>query len=131
MLPASAALSSLQPIGIQPPGAVADNLTVTVAENSPKTVIDLGAVFANISGIRHEDGLQLSMLGNTNPGLVQTALSEMELTLNYAPGKSGTATILVGAADADGVSVLENIFVTVLPADDVSVQENIFGTVLT
>ena len=115
MLPASGAFSSLQPIVIQPPGAGANNLKVTVVENSPKTVLDLGAVFANISGIRHEDGLQLSMLGNTNPGLVKTALSETELTLNYAPRKSGTATIIVGAADADGVSVLENIFVRVLP----------------
>src|SRR5262249_17981832 len=74
MLPASGAFSSLQPIVIQPHGAGANNLKVTVVENSPKTVIDLGAVFANISGIRHEDGLQLSMLGNTNPGLVKTAL---------------------------------------------------------
>jgi hypothetical protein len=115
MLPASGAFSSLQPLGIQPPRAGTNNMKVTVVENSPKTIIDLGAFFAKMSGIRHEDGLQLSMLGNTNSGLVKTALSERELTLNYAPWKSGTATILVGAADADGVSVQENIFVTVLP----------------
>jgi hypothetical protein len=92
-----------------------NEMQVTVRENSPKTVIDLGPIFTQISGVQPDDGLQLSLLGNTNPGLVQTSLSEGELTLAYTRSKCGTATICVSATDADGVSVRENILVTVLP----------------
>jgi hypothetical protein len=84
-------------------------------ENSPETVIDLGAVFAEVSSIQHQDGLQLALLGNTNAGLVKTDLSEKELTLTYTASKYGTATIIVAATDAEGVSVQENILVMVLP----------------
>jgi hypothetical protein len=112
--PAQGAGSGLQPIGHQPPGGT-HQMSVTVVQNSPESVIELGAVFAAMPGIQHEDGLQLSVLGNTNSGLVQADLSEAELTLNYAPWKCGQATITVGATDADGVSVQENILVTVLP----------------
>ena len=115
MLAASGAFTGHPPIDTHPVEVAINNMKVTVVENSPKTVIDLGAVFAKMSGIRYENGLHLSMMGNTNCGLVKTTLSENELTLNYTPGKSGNATIIVGAADADGVTVLENIFVTVLP----------------
>jgi hypothetical protein len=111
----SGALTGLQPIGSHVAGAGVHEMQVTVGENSPKTVIDLGPVFAQMSGILHADGLQLSLLGNTNPGLVKTVLSEGELALTYAASKCGTASITVGATDADGVSVRENILVTVLP----------------
>jgi hypothetical protein len=84
-------------------------------ENSPETVIDLGPIFGAMTSINHEDGLQLSMVGNTNSRLVRTDLSGADLTLTYAPGKYGTATITVGATDADGVSVQETILVTVRP----------------
>jgi hypothetical protein len=112
---ASGALSGLQPIGSQLAGAGVNGMQMTVMENSPKTVIDLDLVFAQMSVFQHKDGLQLSLLGNTNPGLVSTSLSEGELTLTYTPWKCGTATIIVGATDADGVCVRENILVTVLP----------------
>jgi hypothetical protein len=112
---ASGALSYLQPIGSHLPGSSVNEMQVTVRENSPATVIDLGLVFAEMSGIQHEDGLQMSLLGNTNPGLVKTDLSEGELGLTYTPSKTGKATIIVGATDADGVSVREDILVTVLP----------------
>jgi hypothetical protein len=112
---ASGALSGLQPIGSQLAGAGVNGMQVTVRENSPKTVIDLDLVFAQMSGIQHMDGLQLSLLGNTNPGLVNANLSEGELTLTYTPSKWGTATIIVGATDAEGVCVQVNILVTVLP----------------
>jgi hypothetical protein len=108
-------LGGLQPIGSQPAGAGVNEMQVTVKENSPATVIDLGGVFAGVSGIQHEEELQLSLLGNTNAGLVKTDLSDEELTLTYTPAQWGSATIMVGATDADGVSVQENILVTVLP----------------
>ena len=116
----SGALGGLQPIGSQSAGAGVGEMDVTVKENSPETVIDLGYVFAQMSGIQHDDGLQMSLLGNTNPGLVSTDLSEDELSLTYTPSKCGTATISVGATDADGVSVRENILVTVLPVPSTS-----------
>jgi hypothetical protein len=109
-----AAAGSLPQSGGQS-SAGTNQIRVTVVENSPETVIDLGAVFGAMSGIHHEDGLQLSMLGNTNSHLVTTDLSEAALTLTYARGKYGTATITVGATDADGVSVQETILVTVRP----------------
>ena len=111
----SGALTGLQPIGSQSAGAGVHEMQVTVRENSPKTIIDLGPIFAQISGIQHEDGLQMSLLSNSNPGLVKTDLSEGQLALTYTPSKCGTASITVGATDADGVSVRENILVTVLP----------------
>jgi len=116
----SGALGGLQPMGSQSAGAGVGEMDVTVKENSPETVIDLGYVFAQMSGIQHDDGLQMSLLGNTNPGLVSTDLSEDELSLTYTPSKCGTATISVGATDADGVSVRENILVTVLPVPSTS-----------
>jgi len=107
--------SGRQQNGSQSAGTGVNQMQVTVMENSPKTVIDLGPVFAQMSGIQYEDGLQLSLLGNTNAGLVKTDLSAGELALSYTPSKCGTATISVGATDADGVSVQVNILVTVLP----------------
>jgi len=104
-----------------------NEITVTVMENSPDTVIDLGAVFGAMPGIHHEDGLQLSMLGNTNSRLVRTDLSDTDLTLTYARGKYGTATITVGATDADGVSVRETILVTVRPRPPAPTAETVAG----
>jgi hypothetical protein len=95
--------------------AASNQMWVTRDENSTASVIDLGAVFAAMRDIHPRGGLQLSILGNTNPGLVTTDLSGADLTLTYARGKHGTATITVGATDADGVSVRETIFVTVRP----------------
>jgi hypothetical protein len=68
-----------------------------------------------MDGLEHDAGLKLSVLGNTNPGLVQAGLSETALTLTYAPGKSGTATVTICATDDDGVSRQVTVTVTVLP----------------
>jgi hypothetical protein len=97
------------------PPAASNQMRVTLDENAAASVIELGAVFAAMKDIHPKGGLQLSILGNTNPGLVTTDLSGADLTLTYARGKHGTATITVGATDADGVSVRETILVTVRP----------------
>jgi hypothetical protein len=107
-------ISGLHEVSGKSPGG-ANQIWVTVDENCPETVINLGAVFGARSGIHPEDGLHLSMLGNTNAGLVKPDLSEATLTLTYTRGKCGTATVTVAATDADGVSVRETIFVTVRP----------------
>jgi hypothetical protein len=88
---------------------------VTVAQNSPPTVIDMDPIFAAVRGQHHEDGLRLSVLGNTNSVLVRTELSDSALTLTYMRGQHGTASITVCATDADGVSVQQTVLVTVLP----------------
>jgi hypothetical protein len=115
VIAASAALSGLQPIVSQPKSLAANQKKVTVGENASKSVIDLGPIFAQMNGVHPEDGLQVSLLGNTNPRLVKTNLSEGELTLTYTPSQCGTATITVAATAADGMSVRVNILVTVLP----------------
>jgi hypothetical protein len=88
---------------------------MTVFENASESVMNLGVAFGAVAGLQHGDGLKLSILGNTNRGLVRTDLSEAVLTLTYARGKSGTATITVCATDADGVSVKQTLVVTVRP----------------
>jgi hypothetical protein len=111
---APAPVTGLQQMGGKLP-ADYNQMSITIYENSAASVIQLGAVFAAMRDIHPKDGLQLSILGNTNSGLVTTDLSGADLTLTYARGKCGKATITVGATDADGVSVRETIFVTVLP----------------
>jgi hypothetical protein len=108
-----------QQVGSPLPGAT-DPVRVTVPQGAPETVIDLGAVFGAVQGIQHGDGLRLSLLGNTNAGLVRTDLSEASLTLSYTRGQFGTATITVGATDADGVSVRQTLLVTVVPLSPAS-----------
>jgi hypothetical protein len=103
-----------QQTGIRPPGGTTP-IRVTVVQNSPETVLDLAPVFAAMPGLQHKDGLQLAILGNTNPRLVTAELSEAVLTLTYTSGQYGTATITVAATDADGVSVQQTVIVTVRP----------------
>jgi hypothetical protein len=104
-------LSGLKPIGSQATSAAANQMTISVTANSPASVIDLDAV---LSGAHPEGGVQMSLVGNSNPGLVKPSLSDGELTLTYTPSNCGTATITVIATNADGSSVRENIVVTVL-----------------
>ena len=111
---AAASVSGLQPINSMPLGATPP-IRVTVAANSPNSTIDLGAIFKAMQGLRYAGGLKLSVIGNTNSGLVGTELSGTALTLTYARGKYGTATITVCATDADGVSRQVTFFVTVSP----------------
>jgi hypothetical protein len=95
-------------------------ICVTVDQDSPETVIDLGAAFAAARGLQHGDGLKLAILGNTNSGLVRTDLSEAALTLCYSRGKYGEATITACATDADGVSAKQTFLITVRPARPVA-----------
>lgn len=113
------AAATASPVGGVPtapkPPMPSNHMSVIVSQNSPESVIDLGAVFGAMGEIHPKDGLQLSILGNSNSGLVTTDLSGADLTLTYAHGKWGTATITVGATDADGMSVREVVLVTVTP----------------
>jgi hypothetical protein len=108
-----AAVACLVEPAVSPAPAAPKPITVTVPVSSPPTVVDLGRVFAGVGGLQHKDGLKLSVLRNTNSGLVTTDLSEAALTLSYTPKMWGTATITVGATDADGVSVQTALLVRV------------------
>jgi hypothetical protein len=110
----SGALSGLKPISSQPGSAAANQVTITVTANSPASVLDLDALFTEASGAHPGGGMQLSLVGNSNPGLVKPSLSDGELTLTYASSKCGKATITVGVTNADGSSGRETIVVTVL-----------------
>jgi hypothetical protein len=96
-------------------------MMVSVVENSPESIFNMDLVFAEMSGLQHETGLQFSLLGNTNTGLVTADLSEADLTLQYAPGHYGASTVTVGATDADGVCMQESILVMVAPLVQTSV----------
>ena len=111
---APVAIAVASPPSTMPPASTAP-IQVTVDENSSATVINLRTAFAGVSGLRLNDGLKLSILGNSNSLLVKPALSEAALSLTYARGKCGTATITVCATDADGVSVKQTVLVTVRP----------------
>jgi hypothetical protein len=115
LTPVLDALSVPWQVGSQP-SARPTPIRVTVAQNAPETVLNLGPVFAAMPGLQHEAGLQYSILGNSNSGLVRTDLSGAALTLTYTRGMCGMASITVNATDADRVSVQQTILVTVLPA---------------
>lgn len=110
----SGALSGLKPISSHPGSAAANQVTITVTANSPASVLDLDALFTEASGAHSGGGMQLSLVGNSNPGLVKPSLSDGELTLTYTSSKCGKATITVGVTKADGSSGRETIVVTVL-----------------
>jgi cyclophilin family peptidyl-prolyl cis-trans isomerase len=58
---------------------------------------------------RNGDGLVFSVVSNSNPNLVTATLSGARLTLDYAAGQSGRATITLRAVDLEG-SVVETTF---------------------
>jgi hypothetical protein len=90
-------------------------VSLIVSENASKLFMDLKPLFAKFKDLHPEDGLRYSVLGNTNSGLVKAALSEAELTLTFAHGKWGSATLTVGATDADGVCARVTLAITVCP----------------
>ena len=57
--------------------------------------------------------LKLKVKSNTNPGLVTPTLSGKALTLAYAPGATGSATITLMAKDPTKAKVLTSFTVTV------------------
>jgi hypothetical protein len=109
-------VSGLVQVGSKLSAGATSPIRVTINQNASETVIDLGAVFCTMNNFRASEGLRLSVLSNTNSGLVRTDLSEAALTLTYVRGKCGTATIVVGATDADGLSTKLTIMVMVRPA---------------
>ncbi len=57
--------------------------------------------------------LTYKVVSNTNPGLVNTVLTNEQLTLNYAPNQTGTATITVQATNQNGATATNTFSVTI------------------
>jgi cyclophilin family peptidyl-prolyl cis-trans isomerase len=75
--------------------------------------------FLSISSVpivNRPDFLTYSVVANTNPGLVTTALSNEQLTLNFVPNQTGTAQITVRATNRLGAFVDDTFTVTITPA---------------
>jgi hypothetical protein len=60
---------------------------------------------------------------NTNQAVVTTRLTDTELRLSYAAGKSGTARVTIGLTDAAGVSTQVVFDITVKPGLVVGVAQ--------
>jgi len=79
---------------------------VIATENDPPRVLDLSGVFDD-TDIPAGDVLSLSVTGNTNEGLVTTALVGTELTLSFVTDQDGTAEITIQAQDLAGAIVTD------------------------
>ena len=91
---------------------------VSTQEDSADTTIDLSGVFSDID---NDDGqIVKSVLSNSNPSLVETAIDGDALTLRYLENQNGSATISIQAL-SNGKTVDNEFAVTVAPVDDDSV----------
>jgi peptidyl-prolyl cis-trans isomerase A (cyclophilin A) len=70
-------------------------------------------VVLNSVTIRQEKELEFSVVGNSNPNLVNATISDGELVLDYAADESGVARITVQATDLQGDSVEDRFIVAV------------------
>jgi hypothetical protein len=113
---AGAALGSAGHVGQARPGSAAGiQVDVTVPRNSGDSVYDLSQVLAGWEGWGYQVPPRISVVGNTNRGLVTTRLTDTELRLTFTPGQSGTARVTVALTDAAGVSTQITFVITVLP----------------
>ncbi|MGB5633151.1 MAG: peptidylprolyl isomerase [Waterburya sp.] len=67
--------------------------------------------------IFQEEELEFSVIGNSNPDLVEAIITEGELVLDYAPNRSGVARITVKATNLLGDSVEDRFIVAVGDAE--------------
>jgi hypothetical protein len=87
--------------------------------NFPADTKPLNYAFLNSATVlrqvdqRDGDALTYSVTGNSNSGLVTASIVNGKLTLSYAPGMSGNATITLRATDAEGRFVETSFKVTV------------------
>jgi hypothetical protein len=92
---------------------------VNVQQDAPDSVLNLRNFFDDSTDA--DELLAFSVVGNTNAALFSaTPLNAAAgtLTLDYAPGRTGQATLTVRAADTAGLSVDAVFTVTVTPAPD-------------
>ncbi|MEM8721928.1 MAG: peptidylprolyl isomerase [Cyanobacteria bacterium P01_G01_bin.39] len=73
-------------------------------------------VYDEIS-VRQADELEFAVIGNSNPDLVNAAVNEGELVLDYAPDQSGVARITIQATNLLGDTVEDRFIVAVGDAE--------------
>jgi cyclophilin family peptidyl-prolyl cis-trans isomerase len=76
-------------------------------------------VINSVSIDSRPESLTYSVVADSNPALVTASISNEHLTLSYATGQVGTATITVQATDTFGATVQQTFTVTVNPSPPV------------
>ncbi len=71
-------------------------------------------VVKDVAIVSQNESLTYSVVSNSNPNLVAPTLKDNYLSLNYAPGQTGSATIAVRATDTFGASVVTSFNVNVI-----------------
>ncbi len=84
-------------------------------EDDANLVIPLSSVFDDIDDL---DSLTLMVTANDNETLVTTSITGTDLTLDFQPNQSGSATITVTADDGKGGLVSDTFTVNVEPVND-------------
>lgn len=91
--------------------------TITLPEDSPNHVIDLGVPFQDAE--QSDASLIYAIVSNSNPGLFDSAsLSGQYLTLDLALNAVGSASLVVSATDYQGATTQGTLSITVMPIDD-------------
>ena len=117
--PAAAPTTSLSASGFRAATTTAApvrQIEVDVAVNAPDKVIDLRTYIPNWDAVPSDQTPRLSIVRNTNRGLVTADISDTELTLSFARGQSGTATVTVAVQDASGATAQISFVITVQDA---------------
>lgn len=88
------------------------NLPVII-DDSDSSVGGDNLVILNDVSLLQSDELEFTVIGNSNPELVDASISDGELVLDYAPDSSGVARITLQATDLLGDTVEDRFIVTV------------------
>ena len=102
---------------------------LSVAQDDADALVDLFAAFDDSTD--PDPLLTYSLTGNTNPSLFSSTTISVTpaagtLTLDYAPGQSGQATLTVRATDSGGLFTDASFLVTVLPTTHSVLRRSIF-----
>ncbi len=105
-----------------PPFLVTPIPAVVVNEDAPPTFINLASHFSDpdLPG----DVLTFSVVNNTNPLVVSTAIIGSQLRLTYLPDRNGVLNITVRATDQANAFAETTFSVTVNPVNDAPVPGN-------
>jgi cyclophilin family peptidyl-prolyl cis-trans isomerase len=107
-----------RPIAAQLPSVDLSNVPLNnyTGTNFPTDATASNFVVINsISIDKRDEFLTYSVVSNSNAGLVTASISNEHLTLHYAAGQTGTATITVRATDRFGATVDQTFSVKVIP----------------
>jgi cyclophilin family peptidyl-prolyl cis-trans isomerase len=88
-------------------------IPLQIAQNNPQIDDDNDYVrFSNIA-VSQLNELQFSVIGNTNPSLVNVTVNGLALQVDYLPDRIGTATITIQATTLLGEQITDTFTLTV------------------